>query len=154
MKKFILSFALILSFTTFAQQYQTAIGFKGGYPGFGALSIKHFFGSSTALEGNIGGGKNHLWVQGILAKNNPLYEKSEWYWGVGADFLSYNNGHHKYYKNQYYGYNFGIMGLLGVEYTFEELPINVALDCGPRLNVSPYFWFGFGGSVAIRFAIK
>jgi hypothetical protein len=154
MKTILCTLLLLTGLNSYGQQYKTAIGFKGGYPGYGALSIKHFLGSSTAFEGNLGGGKNHLWVQGLFEKNNPFKDNFEWYWGIGADFLSYNKGHHYYYKNEYYGFNLGAVGLVGIEYTFEEIPINLAFDCGPRVNLMPYFGVGFGGNFAIRFAIQ
>ena len=40
-------FVLGMLMTTFGQQYKTAIGVKGGYPYYGSLNIKHFFGSSA-----------------------------------------------------------------------------------------------------------
>ena len=46
-----LSFILI-STLVFSQDYKTAIGIKGGYPGFGSLNAKHFISEKSLLESN------------------------------------------------------------------------------------------------------
>ena len=48
----------------------------------------------------------------------------------------------------------GINGLVGLEYTFEEVPINCSIDTGPFIFLSPYVNFAWGGGLAIRYAIR
>lgn len=154
---------LLLSAITFsgqAQSYKTAIGFKGAFPGFGALSVKHFFSPPNAFEINLGAGYNSFWVQAFYMRNHDLgSEGLEWYWGLGGDAGSWGNS---YYHNRYYGKKHdykggGFLGadaVVGLEYTFNEIPINLAVDFGPTLRILPYTAVYFGGSFAIRFAIK
>ena len=46
----------------------------------------------------------------------------------------------------------GIDGILGIEYNFEEVPINIGLDWKPAFNLTSYsgFW-GDGGALSIRY---
>lgn len=167
MKKLIL-LALIVSFNASAQQYKTGIGVKGfnsgyfgyhGYYGRGALNVKHFFGGASAIEGSIGGGSNHLWFQGMYEKNSDLGKGLEWYWGLGGDIGFWDR---KYYKDhpvwgdsyhERYSWG-GFDGVVGLEYTFSEIPINLALDLGPTIRLWPNVGFGWLGGFALRFAIK
>ena len=84
----IVIFGMTISFVAFNQQYNVALGIKGGYHynGGASLSLKHFVRSNGAFEWNFGGGKNDLWLQGLFEMNYPLSKGVEWYWGAGADF--------------------------------------------------------------------
>jgi len=150
-------FALALLSTAVGQQYKTAIGIKGGFPYYGSLNLKHFFGASAG-EFRLGGGRHDFFIQGLYEKNYGLGQGFEWYWGVGGHLgfwnYGYNEGH--YYKNKYYdrGSYGGIDGVLGIEYTFTEIPLNLAVDAGPAVNIFPYTDVYFGAAIAARFAIK
>lgn len=156
LKVVILSFVCFFLVNAQAQDYKTAIGFKGGFPGYGALNVKHFLGGSSAIDFSVGGGANHLWLQGLYEINNPLQDGFSWYYGIGADVGFWNRGYMHYYKDKYYNNRtwFGIDGVLGIEYTFNQIPINLAVEAVPTVRVSPYVGFGMGGAFAIRFAIK
>jgi hypothetical protein len=149
---------LIMGSTTTvnAQSYKNAIGIKGGYPGYGSLNFKHFMSSSTALELSVGGNNHYFWGQGLYEIQAKLGDGFEWYYGIGADLGSYNNNYYYNYNNKYYngGFFLGIDGVLGIEYTFKALPLNIAFDVQPTVRVVPYFRFGVNGAFALRFAIK
>jgi hypothetical protein len=138
---------------SFSQNYKTAIGIKGGYPGFGSLNGKHFLNSKTAIEGSVGGGANSLWLQGLYELNFSLEEGLNWYAGGGANvgFYSYKN---PLTNDRTSNMILGINGIVGIEYTFEDFPLNVALDTGPNIQVINSFGFGWGAGIAIRYAIK
>lgn len=157
MKK-ILKLAILLAFTTSfanAQQYNTAIGVKGGFPGFGTLSIKHFFASPSAFEINLGGGSHSLFVQALYERNSGISDGFDWYWGLGGHVGFWSRGYNYRYNDEYYTGSYGAVdGVLGLEYTFSEIPLNLAVDAGPSMRLFPYVGFGFGGAIALRFAIK
>lgn len=152
--------ALILALACYAfahaQDYKTAIGFKGGFPGHGSLNVKHFFSGSTALDVAVGGGANHLWLQGLFEIHNPIESGFAWYYGIGADVGFWNRGYTYYYKDKYYDNRtwLGIDGVIGIEYTLSKLPLNFALEGVPTIRVSPYVGFGMGAAFAVRFAIR
>lgn len=154
MKK-LLIFLLLLTASSYsnAQNYKTAIGIKGGYPGYGSLNGKHFLNSKTAIEGSIGGGANTLWLQGLYELNFSLEQGLNWYAGGGLNLGFYS------YKNQITNDRtsnmiLGLNGIVGIEYTFEDFPLNVALDTGPNLRIINSFGFGWGAGLAVRYAIK
>lgn len=157
MKRRLLYLALVLTFSSFGQQYHTAIGIKGGFPGFGSLNVKHFFGGSSALEASLGGGARHIWLQGLYERNNALNQGFEWYYGFGADLGFWTNGSGYYNANNnktYTGAWGGLDGVLGLEYTFEEIPLNLALDLGPSIRLFPYVGLTWNGGLAVRYAFK
>jgi hypothetical protein len=44
--------------------------------------------------------------------------------------------------------------LLGLEYNFEDIPLNISIDTGPYLFVSPKIGSIWGGGLALRYAIR
>lgn len=151
MKKVLLSLLILfLGAPIFAQYYKTAIGIKGGYPGFGAINAKHFIGEKNALEASIASGKIGTTIQCLYEWQNSLpTEGLEWYYGVGPNIgiqsSALNNGSTLFFSGS---------GLLGIEYTFENIPLNIALDVGPVLNIIPTFQLKGGGGLAARYTIK
>ncbi len=162
MRRVGLLIALIMTVSlSWGQSYKTAIGIKGGFPYYGTLDIKHDFGGAYG-EFRVGGYRNDLWFQALFEKNYTIDGGLEWYWGLGGHlgFWNYGPGYHPHYYDGYYadGYNgawFGADGVLGIEYTFDAIPINIAADFGPSMNFfSGNAWLGWGGALALRFAIK
>lgn len=144
MKKIFLLAIIILSTNSFSQSYKTAIGLKGGYPSLGGLNLKKMLSSNTAAELSVGGYTGGLYFSGLFEIQKSLPEPTglDWYIGAGpavgfgtnALFLSAN-------------------GVIGVDYTFQDLPLNIALDTGPVISLSPigFYW---GGGLAVRYALK
>jgi hypothetical protein len=163
MKKMItLLFAcLLVSGYAFNQNYNTALGIKfgpGWYGGGVGLNIKHSLGSSAAIEGVIGGGSHHLWLQGLFEINKDLgTDGLNWYYGIGGDIGFWSNGYHYYsdrHDRYYNGAWGGVDGVIGIEYTFNEIPFNIAIDAVPSVRLFPYVGFGISGNLALRFAIR
>ncbi len=52
----------------------------------------------------------------------------------------------------YSGPVIGIDGILGLEYTFDEIPLNLSLDILPSLNlIGSSGWGGINGALSIRY---
>ncbi len=135
------------------QSYKTSLGVKF-YPG--AVTFKHFVADKKAIE-LLG----YFWERG--ARITGLYEIHgdingapglKWYVGPGAHIGFYND---YFYNNKRYGRGsyFGIDGVLGLDYKFNDLPLNISLDWQPS------FEFGYGpgftgnwGGLGIRYVIK
>ena len=133
-----------------AQGYKTAVGFKGGYPGYGSISAKHYLNSINAIEANLGAGLNGLTVQGLYEWNHPLPTNGlNWYLGVGPNIGFLTN-------NSTIGSAFYLSGsgLIGIEYIFDNIPLDLALDAGPIVQVIPSFGLGWGGGIAVRYTLK
>lgn len=151
----ILVFAAVAATPTFAQSYSTGIGLKGGYPGYGGLNLKHDFGGVFG-DFTLGGGSHYLTFTALIEKQQSLKDGFDWYYGGGLYLYSWNKGYSYSYKNKYYDNraSFGAILVIGLEYTFKEIPINIGIDAGPVVTFVPYTGFGFGSNLALRYVIK
>lgn len=148
----IVLFVLVLGLTLNAQDYKTSIGLRAGYP-YG-LSVKHFLSENNAVEGilasNYGG-----FVATVLLENEHWtgqYPGFNWYWGVGAHVGFWDAGANRYINSTYTGSVIGIDGVLGLEYTFDEIPLNISLDILPSINlIGSAGWGGPNGALSIRY---
>jgi hypothetical protein len=140
------------SLNLMGQSYKLALGVKGGFPGSGGINLKYFIKNSNAIEGTIGGGKNSIFLTGLFEKTNSLEEGFSWYYGGGATLGAYSYFTSTNTKNTE---GLAILnGVLGVEYKFEDLPLNLAIDTGPAIEVYPDIGFGWAGALAVRYVIK
>ena len=83
-------------------------------------------------------------------------EGLNYYFGGGASayFWSYDVGFLD--RDRYTSTSFGIQGYLGLDYVFEDLPINISLDWTPTVFLNG-FGSGFGGgfgSLGIRYVFS
>lgn len=153
MKITILLSFILMNTLVFSQDYKTAIGLKGGYPGFGSLNAKHFISENSALEATFGGMSRENYGNGAFAIldyeiQNSLESSFSWFYGGGGllGFTTNNAGTTTL--------QLGINSTVGIEYTFEEVPINCSLNMGPLIFISPEVRFNWGGGLSIRYAIR
>ena len=145
------SFTVLILFLTtsfFSQNYKMALGFKGGYPGYGSLNAKKSISKSDYLEAGIGGFGRYPYnigfhVQLDYERMQALEEGFSFYYGGGVLLGLTSSFVHLAPK-----------ALLGLEYNFEDLPLNISIDTGPYLFVSPNIGFIWGGGLALRYAIR
>lgn len=156
MRKFILTivFVITLAAVSSAQDYRTGIGLRAGYPV--GLSVKHFVSSKTALEGILASQWRGFLVTGLFEAHKRLadVDNLNWYYGFGAHVGFWNsNTNRAYWMEPGASYTvIGIDGILGLEYSFEDIPINLSLDWKPAFNLTGWtgFW-GDGGALSIRY---
>ncbi|HFA50710.1 MAG TPA: hypothetical protein ENJ95_17010 [Bacteroidetes bacterium] len=158
MKKTILFFAFAFfafAFKADAQNYQSAVGARFGYPL--SASLKHFLNDSHALEGYIGtrGYSGYRWtnISAAYQIHNPIpsVDGLQYYYGAGLSifFWNYENN----FRDPGSNTSFGLQGYLGLDYTFADVPVSLTLDWVPT-----YFLNGFGdgfgggfGSLGVRY---
>lgn len=137
-----------------AQDYKTGIGLRAGYPA--GLTVKHFLNRTAALEGLLSTRWGGFVVTGLFEAQKPLADvkRLNWYYGFGAH-VGFWNGNYRY---NYWGdpgtaYTIvGIDGILGLEYNFKEIPINIGLDWKPAFNLTGFTgWWGDNGALSIRY---
>jgi len=126
-------------------EYRTAIGIKF-WDGAG-LNIKTFLTEKTALEAIAFFNSTGTRITGLYEIHGNLSTEGnlKWYVGGGA--------HASLYKNTKGG---GIDGVIGVDYKFMNLPLNLALDWQPSLEIGVGSLNGFAGSYggfAIRYTL-
>lgn len=165
MKNLIILFSLLfVCFSSLnAQEYKTAIGARLGYSL--SVSIKQFISESHAIEAYLGtrGRYDYRWasISAAYLLHKPIeaveLEGLNWYYGFGgsAYFWTWDD-RYSYYKDQYSSTSFGVQGYLGVDYKFQNIPLNITLDWVPSFFLNG-FGSGFGGgygSVAVRYTLK
>jgi hypothetical protein len=139
-----------------AQDYKTAIGLRLGYPL--SASYKTFLSDRGAFEGVLGfrGYAGYSWINiGAyyqLHNDIPSVKNLRWYYGAGANiyFWSYDAGFAGGSST-----SIGISGVLGLDYKFEDIPLNVSVDWIPTYFLNGYgsgFGGGYGG-LAVRYVL-
>ena len=120
-----------------AQDYKTALGVRlSSSPAIvnNSISIKHFVTEKAAIEGLFSFG-DPLAIGALLEIHEPLGTPGlQWYYGGGAylGFVkSYNVNTDKNETNT----NFGAQGVLGLDYKFTKVPVNLSIDWKPELNL-------------------
>ena len=151
MKKILFALTLFIGFTiaASAQDYKTGIGLRGGNSSSDAawgLSIKHFVSGKNAVEGLIYAYGHGFTLTGLYEYHNQAFDvdRLNWYIGFGAHIGSYDAGE----SNDMV---LGADGILGIEYSFTEAPINIGLDFNPYLNLIGDSGFKPAFALSIRY---
>jgi len=118
--------------------YKTAIGLRLSNTApivSNAVTIKHFLNEKTAIEGLISFGHD-ITSFGVLGEIHKPFSTPglQWYYGAGA-YLGFGK---EYDVNKARDVNttfFGGQGVVGLDYKFASIPINLSLDWKPELNL-------------------
>lgn len=152
MKKLFITILFILFFSkAYSQEYQTAGGIRAGLL-FGA-SVKHFINQNEALEGLLATRWGGINLTGLYEYHKPLKtSKLYWYYGGGAHLAFYNG----FYAQDNKSYTIvGIDGIIGLEHTFANSPINISIDYKPAIHFGTIFSLGPDEfAVSIRYVFK
>lgn len=138
MKKVLLLFAFsfvagIISLSAqdykLGSDYQLGVGIRlsTGEPTINnSISIKYFLTATTAAEGLVSFG-NRFGVGGLYEMHQSLNSPGmRWFYGGGG-----------YIGTQHRTVYLGPMGVLGLDYKFSQIPLNLSLDWKPELDVLP-----------------
>lgn len=156
MQRILLAIVVFLfSLNLNAQQYNTGVGLRGGFSN--GITVKHFFSGNKAFEGIISNRWRGLNLTGLVEFTQPFAEGFDWYYGVGGHigfWRGYNN--HPWFDEDENNYTvIGLDGIIGIEYTFKEIPLNLSLDYKPAFNL--YGYWGYWGdefALSLRFIIN
>ena len=154
MKKILITclFVFFMGSLCIAQDYNTGIGLRAGFNQ--GLTVKHFIGTKSALEGILATRWRGFEITGLYEIHNRAFnaERLKWYFGFGGHVGFWNGDYAKWGEPGVTYTVIGIDGILGLEYSFSEVPINIGIDWKPSYNLSGYsgFWAD-GGAVSIRF---
>jgi hypothetical protein len=143
--------AFLLALAATAQNYNKAIGIK--FPVGVGVTYKKFITPKAAMEFQALAGKESFTLVGLYEFHFP-FTKTEglsWYVGPGIHAGFYKNEYQKTYSSKM---DLGIDGVLGLDYKFNGLPINVSLDWQPSLSFTGNSGAhsAYGG-VAIRYTL-
>lgn len=153
MKKFIIITVLFLltSVALQAQSFKRAAGLRAGWSN--GLTYKQFINESAAIEGILYSRWRGLQLTGLYEKHVMTATTGlDWYYGVGAH-IGFWRGYkgHPWFKDDNYDRSYttvGIDGIIGIQYTFQEVPFNLSLDYKPSFELFGYTGF-WGGDAAL-----
>ncbi|GAB3522741.1 hypothetical protein [Emticicia fontis] len=138
--------------------YKVGVGVRLNY-GYG-LSIKYNMTQKKSVEGIVYTRWKGINITGLYQIHAPAFKTAgwRWYYGVGGHIGFWRDGPR--YGNPWFdnpnAYTvIGGDGILGLEYTFKEIPLNLSLDWKPAINLIGYqgLWLD-DVAVTARFAIK
>ena len=154
MKKLLLTLTLAVCFMVFvnAQDYNTGIGLRLGF--YNGLTVKHFIGEKSALEGIVATRWKGIGITGLYEIHNQLLNVDgvNWYFGLGGHVGFYDGDHTDWGKPDTKYTVIGVDGILGIEYNFSEVPISISADWKPAYDLAgnTKFWYD-GGALSIRY---
>lgn len=125
----IISFVILIfliSFSARSQEYENAVGIRFSSNAAAvnnSITFKHFFDSNTAIEGLFSFGAP-VAIGVLLEKHTPLSTDGLSYFLGGGGYVGFGGRR-----------NLGAQGVAGLEFKFPTVPINVALDWKPELNL-------------------
>lgn len=113
-----------------AQIYKNALGLRiSGVSSLGGpgVTYKHYLSESKAIEG-IFSFKNPAGLGAMYQVHQPwsILPNLNWFYG-GGGFVTFGKD----------GTGVGAMGIIGTDYKFENLPLNIALDWKPEVAFAP-----------------
>jgi len=154
MKKLFYTLALVLGFaiSSYAQDYDHAIGLRLGYPL--SVSYKKYLNSNKALEiyGGFRGNTFYtsLYANAALQFHNPIEDVDNltWYYGFGGGVAFAS-------ASGYGGASIGASGYLGLQYTLEDTPVSFSIDFVPTIYFGGFIsGFGGFGALAARYVLN
>jgi hypothetical protein len=161
MKKIILILPLVFLLNSgFTQDYyRTAFGLR-----FGSdigVTVKHFTSNVNAVEGIVSFRWGGFLLTGLYEYEGIAFNTVglNWYAGGGAHvgIWSKYSSNAYWWDNNKHPDNYTVMGvdlILGLEYVFGGVPINIALDWKPAFNFIGYYGFwGDFAALSIRYMI-
>lgn len=120
-------FGLLFSFNSVnAQEYRSALGIRlSTSPAVvnNSVSFKYFTSETLALEALLSF-SDPLAVGILIEKHRPFStEGLQWFYG-GGGYVGFGSNT-----------NVGGMGIIGLDYKFPNVPLNLSLDWKPELNI-------------------
>jgi hypothetical protein len=154
MKKVLIILVIAISASSVikAQDYKTSLGLRAGYP-YG-LTVKHFLNKTNAIEGILASSYGGLTITGLYEFEywTGKYPGLNWFWGAGAHVGFWDAGRNPHVEETYTGAVLGVDGVIGLEYTFDEFPLNLSIDLLPSLNlIGETGWGGIFGALSVRY---
>ena len=118
-------------FKATAQDYKVAIGIRlsSAAPTLSnSVSVKYFMNDRNAIEGLVSFGPTRFGIGGLFEVHQLIgsVPAFTWFYG-GGGYVGFQSG------NTY----LGPTGVLGLDYKFQNAPINLSLDWKPELDILP-----------------
>jgi hypothetical protein len=123
--------------TVSAQAYKTGIGVRLSSSQAmvnNSITLKHFLNERAAIEALFSFG-DPLAIGALYEIHKPLStEGLQWFYG-GGGYLGFVKSYNPNKQKNETDLNVGAQGVLGLDYKFVNLPLNISLDWKPELNL-------------------
>ncbi len=120
-----------------AQDYKTAIGVRLSSSAAmvnNSISFKQFITEKTAIEGLVSFG-DPLAIGALIEFHKPLAASGlKYYYGAGG-YLGFVKTYNPNKNINETDANLGAQGVIGLDYKFSNVPLNISLDWKPELNI-------------------
>lgn len=152
---FLFLIPFIIATTVKAQDYKTAVG--GRFGASSGITLKHFIKDDAALEGILAFRFHGFNFTGLYEKHFPnafRVDRLNWYVGAGGNIGIIERNNYRWYdeKDDGSALLLGIDGIIGMEYNFEEVPLNISLDWKPMINLTGVYFWGDEFALSVRYA--
>jgi hypothetical protein len=157
MKK-VIFLALVITFcsiTLQAQEYRTAIGIRGGF--YSGLTLKRFITDTNAFEAVVAAHYRGVLVAGMYQIHRQAFDAPGlyWYYGGGAFAGFYNRADNPWFDSGTGNFTtLGILGVFGLEYKIDEIPITIGIDITPAFNLFGNLNFWYGSGLTLRYTLN
>lgn len=129
--------ALMFAGAVSAQSYKTGLGVRLSSSQAmvnNSITIKHFFNERSAIEGLLSFG-DPLAIGALYEVHRPFStEGLQWFYG-GGGYLGFVKSWNPNKQKNETDANIGAMGVVGLDYKFMNIPLNLSLDWKPELNL-------------------
>ena len=120
-----------------AQDYKTALGVRLSSAAAhinNSISFKQFINEKTAIEALFSFG-DPVALGALLEFHKPLASEGlRYYYGAGG-YISFVKTYDPIKNKNEVDPNFGAQGVIGLDYKFANIPLNISLDWKPELNI-------------------
>jgi len=141
MKKILLASAVTIIAATLnkasAQEYKTALGVRlsSAAPMVNnSISLKQFISEKVAIEGLFSFG-DPLALGALVEFHKPLSSAGLSYYYGGGGYIGFVKTTNPATQKTSTDANFGAQGVVGLDYKFLNIPLNLSLDWKPELNI-------------------
>jgi hypothetical protein len=120
-----------------AQDYRTALGVRLSSSNAmqnNSVSIKQFISEKTAIEGLFTFG-DPLALGALLEFHKPLAPAGLTYFYGAGGYIAFLKEVNTNTQKTSTDANFGAQGIIGLDYKFTNIPLNISLDWKPELNI-------------------
>lgn len=155
MKKLIFTACMLFGFAFVAQSQSfsdNALGLRlGSNDGFGGeISYQRALSKNNRLEADLGWrNSNHVDALKLVGLYQWVWELQgnfNWYAGVGAGLGTWNVDYNTVKDNGSFAL---LAGNVGIEYNFDEAPIQLSLDYRPEFYLNDTYRDGLGSDIAL-----
>ncbi len=123
--------------TLSAQDYKTALGVRLSSSNAmqnNSISIKQFISERTAIEGLFTFG-DPLALGALIEFHKPLSAAGLTYFYGAGGYIAFLKTVNVTTQKTSTDANFGAQGVIGLDYKFNNIPLNISLDWKPELNI-------------------